>query len=146
MSSQNMTKGEIIKRARLKKGYTLTGLGKLAGVSQPTLSMIENNNRGLTLEVANRLSQFIDIDIIELMNIDRPIKIHHSSTSVSKDKFAIHEPKLISVDILLDFISAKNDELESLKKHIHVPTAHSMIEAKKATLMDMKKVIVRREL
>lgn len=51
----------IFRKARLEKGLTIEGAAKEIGISAPTLSKIENNDRSCTVKVLIKLCDFYNI-------------------------------------------------------------------------------------
>ena len=52
--------GANIKSARIYRGYSITELAELTGISKQTLSAYENNKRALTPENKMKLMQALD--------------------------------------------------------------------------------------
>ena len=74
-----MTAGELIKEARINKGFTLYVVAKHLGVSESTMSKIESNTRKLKVEDSRKLAQIIGVDANRIQSIyltDSIIKEH----------------------------------------------------------------------
>lgn len=56
-------RGETIKRIRLERGLTQEQLAELAGISQPHLSILENNQSAPSLKTAARLAKALGLSL-----------------------------------------------------------------------------------
>lgn len=57
--------GTALKELRESRGFKQEWVSSQTGISQPTLSHVEINKRGVTLKVLNKLCKFYDISPIE---------------------------------------------------------------------------------
>lgn len=56
--------GEVIKRARIEKGWSQSDFARRAGMKQPDISAIERGKKNITLETLARLCKILDIKSI----------------------------------------------------------------------------------
>lgn len=54
--------GQIIRRARKNKGFSMATLAKMVSLSQGSISLIENNKRGLSVESLKKISEVLEIE------------------------------------------------------------------------------------
>jgi len=58
---------ERIRHIRLEKGMTQIELAKAAGITQPTLSLIESGRSGASFRVAARIAAALEISVDSLL-------------------------------------------------------------------------------
>lgn len=67
-------RGDTIKRIRLERGLTQEQLAEKAGISQPHLSILENNQATPSLKTAIRLSSALGISLESMVTEEAPRK------------------------------------------------------------------------
>lgn len=100
--------GDTLKEHRIKKGYTLSELEKVSGVSYVQISRYEKNKANPTSKVIKKLADALEIDTTMLMDKEKDIindeSIHKQFKELmsllkkneeEKDKFALS--KIIEV-------------------------------------------------
>ncbi|MEH7374838.1 helix-turn-helix domain-containing protein [Neobacillus drentensis] len=61
--------GNILKRIRQEKGYSLTKLGKLAGISKSYLSLLERGiQKNPSIEIIEKIAKVLEVDINYLID------------------------------------------------------------------------------
>ncbi len=65
--------GKRIKQLRVQKGLSASELAKRIGLSRPALSLVETGKRGISIEIAKKLSEFFNVSVDYLLgNTDDP--------------------------------------------------------------------------
>ena len=89
--------GKRIKRLRELSGITQEELSKMIGISRPTMSQLENNERKINADELIKLSEIFNISIDELLNIKKSpeIILEESKTTkkVKKEEIRINVPQ-----------------------------------------------------
>lgn len=99
---------ERIKQLRIKKNLTTYDLAEITGISQSTISKIENNKRKIDTETLTKLADALNVSTNDLLGIE--IEEH-----VVED---LHKALLIileSDELTLDDVELNADEKETMK-------------------------------
>lgn len=59
-------------RLRYEKGVTIAEISRVSGVSRPTLSRLEDEDREPTAPVAKALADYYGLTIQQLLGVDEP--------------------------------------------------------------------------
>lgn len=78
--------GDLLKEARLKKGFTQTQVADKAGVSQPYYNLIENNksSRPPSLYIVEQIANVLDSDTNNLSKIVQLMQLEYKKRVVDK--------------------------------------------------------------
>ena len=61
---------DTIKYYRIKKGYTIEGIGHLVNVSRDTIMAIENEKEYYNVKILRRIIELLDIEVIAFNKMD----------------------------------------------------------------------------
>lgn len=78
--------GDLLKEARLKKGFTQTQVADKAGLSQPYYNLIENNksSRPPSLYIVEQIANILDCDTNNLSKIVQLMQLEYKKRVVDK--------------------------------------------------------------
>ena len=80
--------GERIKKLRASKKLKVRELADMLGITQPALSMIEAGRRGISIEVARKLSDIFNVSIDYILgNTDNPTPYRENAFEKAKKQF-----------------------------------------------------------
>lgn len=88
-----MSTGELIKEYRLSKKMSQKKLGEKLGVSQQQIAQYECGTRVPKLDTIVKIANALDIDINELLDIDRLHPIDYTTAIFDYDYLRYHEIK-----------------------------------------------------
>lgn len=103
-----MTRGQLIKNARKKKGWTQSRLGKEVNLAQSAISALENDDPDLKLDFRNlfKVSEALNnISILAQHCEECPIRIH-----LLKEYFDITDQERKNFSILGQYVRKELDE------------------------------------
>lgn len=74
--------GERIKEIRIIKGLSQRQLGSILGMGNSTISAVERGERNLTIDMLQRISDALEIDVISLFEFDNG---EHAAPEIIKE-------------------------------------------------------------
>lgn len=85
--------GECIRRHRLARGLTLREFARKVGVSPATISAIENDKTGITLQRLGELAEALDVSTAELLvPPSSPQSAKSTGLELGKDNWRVFDP------------------------------------------------------
>lgn len=121
LDEQEISQGEKIRLARLRKGWNLTETGKKAGISPAYLSQIERGQVNPSIAVLKRLTQVLEVSLPVVANQTSPselgqrIKKMRSSLGLTQQELAGQAG--ISISLVIQIEEGKSGpSLETLER------------------------------
>jgi transcriptional regulator with XRE-family HTH domain len=103
--------GDRIKQVRTQKGFSTYDISEKTGVSQSTISKLENNKRKADYEILIKISKALNVDIEDFFKEDHPTQCNHK---------------------IMDEIIKENDIIEKEIKSLYPKIAKMSPEKRKA--------------